>query len=163
MKMKCAGHRTGVFVALMLVVACAPKSTYFGPTKLTKDPPFTLGVEPVEGDRMNRLPIRLSLTNRSGATLTFCTGLPWGYEATVNGEAQGYESIISLGGICRSTPLEVDPSQTVKWEDELIFPGVPSGVADLRIEIRIYPLDANGRPHRKEFYELSAYWQAAEA
>jgi hypothetical protein len=148
---------------LMLAVGCFSQKTYFGPSSLQTDPPLRLIVEPLDGQRSGAIRIRLSLANLSAETGKYCFGYPWSYSATVNGKTDGYDPLVSAGGICESGALVIEPQKTVGWDDKLVFDGTPAEITDLSIEVRVYPLSEKGVPERKRFYVMSARWTSAEA
>lgn len=152
--------QVATLLGLACSIGCVSKSTYFGPSLLREPPKIELGVQLGEDHRPGHLNIRLLLTSLSSVPETYCAGDISDYVATVDGTPQGYEFITSARReICKSAPLAIDSMGTVEWEDDVIFKWDASKVDDLRITVRVYPLDQKARANPKRFYKMDAYWE----
>ncbi|HXV68158.1 MAG TPA: hypothetical protein VD738_04460 [Nitrospira sp.] len=94
------------------------------------------------------------------------TGYPWDYDlatATDSQRSEGYVVITSAHGdsLCNSPSVELGPGAAHEWEQSLMHSLGDEPVKNVRIKVRVYPLDPTGQAKRREYLELVAEWTEA--
>lgn len=150
---------------VLVATACVPRGTFYGPSRLPQDPALRLEVTPL-AHKLGNLEVELRLVNESSRARRICIGYPWDYDvatATDSQRSEGYEVITSAHGkgLCDSPSVELAPGAAHSWTESLMHSLGDDTITNIRIKIRVYPLNLDGHAKRRDFLECVAEWAEA--